>query len=778
MKIIQIEEQRSKVAEHLSKAASERTKLRSIVRFFQKIRESADFELLLSYYLEFSSSLLSLIRESSLAYTDPEYLLQISELLEVYDSHLRKDIDAEEIDRCLQVVRKVLVQTWFILGEWEKGIVELMKVTGEETGVEEKQKLEESLEGQADVYEKLLMVASIFKVKYPRSYALCREILNTWDSEFRSQRSDGMNLLFTEKTGVNNVSKEESGTIVPISVKVKIRPRDAEEDIIKFNNELLPVRGELSHRLRDTIAAARSIVEVNFPRGIVDQYYTFLFSLPEKSASYLGDSWCGVIALLAYCGMVHVFYSKHLALLNGESAVTGATDMQGRLLAVDEYGLKAKITTSFFSPLKRIVVPWKNLPAATQFLESLRKKYPNRHLILESAENLVQLVEDRNLINRKRLTLSRRTISGLKLHKGKMAWALTGMFSMILLISIFFKGEIWKDRNPATYDIIEQYLIVKNLDGEELWRHDFNILMTPRYYFNPVQNVKFVNIDEDEKKEVLIGIYENSYPDVSGRMFIFDDDGTQMLEIKTGREITFGGRPYTDSYRIVFVDVVDINGDSQNEIITISHHAPDFPCCVNVWDMRGNKLNEYWHAGQLNRAYYFDLNEDGIKEIFLLGQNNEYRCAVIVVIHPFASGGISPQTEAGEYHTRDLPRAGELFYIRFPQSDIVRVMSGNDQSYDIQKKEELYQVAIANRIITNVRSFDASNILYYYFNENLILQSLTISNNYKQSYHQTTGEELNIPHTEKRLSQLLYYDGKRWVEETTMVEYWREKVGK
>ena len=758
MKIVEIEKKRSQIAEILESPSSPRFQLRILVDFLYQIRSRTRFDIVRSYFLEFSSPFYNLISDHSMLHTDPEFMIQIRELIDLYMTHFQKEIDETRLTQCRKSVNYMLIRIWLILGEWGKAIEELTTLTGEtipdgSLGY---------LVSHHDSYEQSSVFCASMQEDCPKSQAICRRIQDNWELDYRSLKSDRMHLLFVENTPSKITSDINGGIMLPLLVKTRIRPRDAEEDLVKFNNEVLPTSGEFGHRVRDAVSAARSSLETRRFYRVTSKYYYFQFSMPDKSPLFEGDSWGCALAVMAHTAMINTYFQQHLHAVNSETVINGGVDLHGGLLPVNEEGLQAKIRTAFFSPIKRLIIPWNNMAYAMECLEILRRRYPRRHLILESAENLNQLVQDRNLVTRKRLTPARRLTSSLRRQKGKLAWALSGLLLIFLVFSINTRGRIWIDRNPATYEIIGQYLIVRNLEGKDLWKYDFSVPLTRQYYFKPAQNVKLKNIDNDEKYEVLIGIYEYNHPETSGHLFVFDNEGSLMLKLKTGREITFGKRSYADHYRIAYVDVVDVESDGKKELVTISHHFPDFPCCVNIWDLNGNKLSEYWHAGHIDRAYFFDLDGDGTSEMFLLGQNNEYRCAVLAVLPPQHHDGISPQSETGQYYTKDIPRAREIHYIRFPQSDIIRVLGGNDQAYKIQKQNNRYQVAIANKKVTDVRDLETANILYYYFNKNFRLENLIISNNYKQAYYRATGQQIDIVQAEERLSRLLYYDGERW----------------
>ena len=618
MKIVHIEEQSRRISEVISSAVSNRAKLRAVVRFFEKAGAHADTELLRSYYLQFASALLHHANDSTLTHTDPQYQRQVIVLLTTIKKHFPDATDPESLEQKLVTARKALAETWFILEEWEKGLTELKEITGESLPQSEIERLIQDMEGQTDPFDQLLIIASQLKDNHPHSYTTCREIIDDWQNNFRSPYTDRMHLLLVEKMNAHETTDEDAGVLLPISSKTKTRPKDAEEDVIKVNNEILPTQDAMHHNLKDAVAAARRIAESKQPKIHANTYFTFQFSIPEKQAQYCGDSWNVAIAVLAYAGMIDAHYKQTLARISPSTAITGSVDQKGALLPVQEDGLKAKIRTAFFSPVKRLIVPWGNMSPAMACLENLHQKYPNRHLILESTENFAQLVENRNVVVQKHLSIPRRLVAGIRREGKKLGWVITFLVIVFILLGLFIKDNLWKDRNPAAFDFVGQYFVVKNVRGEELWRYNFGIPLTKRKYFGIYQNILLEDVDKDGKNELLFGIYENDFPLQSGTIFIFDDDGDVLFQQKTGQEMTFGRKKHSDHYRIAFVDAVDLDGDGQNEIVSVSHQYPYFPCCVNVWNLKGEKLGEYWHAGQFQRLDCFDLDGDGVKEIFAL----------------------------------------------------------------------------------------------------------------------------------------------------------------
>ncbi|MFO7889572.1 MAG: hypothetical protein R6V04_04460 [bacterium] len=775
MNIIQIEKERNQIAELLTSSVSPSYRLKVLVSFLQKYKTQAGMDNMRSFFLEFSSPLFQLINESTLKYSDPLYLNSVLDILNVFPEHLSKKFSLEKLTHCQNLVREQLIQTWLIAGEWEKIFPFLETITEETVGPAIKKQIREELSGITDPVDHIQQICFILKEKKDNSARILEKIADTWEQDFRQTYPDRMYLLLAEKNGLQGFTSDHA-LLLPVHLSVRMRPRDNEEDIIKFNNDLVASQGPVYHSIADCITSVRLYAAHNLPASVTRSYFTFQFSIPEKGALYTGDSWGASLALLAYCGLVNTYYKQQIAALHGSAVITGALDSRGQLKPVTEDSLPAKIKTAFFSPLKRLIVPMQNMTAALDCFKKLQQEYPHRHLQLESAEHLGQLLDDKNLIQMKRLTMARQMVTRVRRHQKSISWVLSGLVVILLFLILITKGVLWKDNNPATVDIVGEYLVVKNVQEQELWRHDFGIPLTRSHYKGVHQNTIMKDINQDGINELVCGIYTNNHPEKSGHLILFDKQGNIVWDRKTGQEMTFGKKKYSDHYRIAFVDAVDLNNNGHKEIISLSHQFPDFPCCLNIWNEKGEKLGEYWHAGQFEQVNYIDIDGDGVKELFALGQNNEYCCAVLAVLEPFEMQGASPQTVGSKYYTDTVPPGNELYYIRFPQSDIHFLLGANDQCYQIIDEGERLQLAIGNSHVTETRSkFWNINILYYFLGRDLSCKEITISNQYKYKVYQLTGKKIDEQSLKNRLQNLLYYDGEKWVNTPTKTKNWREK---
>jgi hypothetical protein len=200
----------------------------------------------------------------------------------------------------------------------------------------------------------------------------------------------------------------------------------------------------------------------------------------------------------------------------------------------------------------------------------------------------------------------------------------------------------------------------------------------------------------------------------------------------------FGAAAYEDHYRVAFAACLDLDGDGVKEILSISHQYPWFPCVVNVWNLKGEKLGEYWHAGQLERLETVDLDGDGTKEILALGQNNEYNCAVLAVLPAFGMSGASPQTRGGLYEAAGFGPGRERFYIRFPQSEIFRLSGSRDYAIQALDRAEGIQIGVANGGLQQPGA-PTGMILFYLFDREFRPKEIQIGDSYRIAVRRLSG---------------------------------------
>lgn len=759
MKTIELERSRCRLAERLAGPASGHEKLTCIVRFFKAASPHFSADALRSYHLEFSTPFLKTASAAALANRPPGFLLDALELVRVYRDRFAGDFAADDIDAAERACRLALLETSVVLGDWGQAREALEALSGERAAAEPAETGEAA---PAVPIEACRNLAGRLTGPCPAASGILRSVADRWSSEFGGQARDRLWLLFAQKEDEAGPvrSEPDCGFLIAAGLRTRVRLHpDAADDTMRLNNDWVS-RSEPFHGLiRDALASMRPILAKTGYTAPSDRHGHFLFTLSEREAAFYGRSLEAPLALLAAGGLVNGYYGRPLVLFPNDTAVTGGVDSEGRVLPVDPDGLKAKLRAAFFSPLRRVVVPWPNLQEAAAVVETLRRAHPGRTLDFASADTVEALWNNRNVAARRPVTPAIRLTAGLRRNRSRIAWSAAAA-GILLSIGLLLVPMLFRDRNPASIDVTGSVLVARSAGGRELWKHDFGVPLTRARYADPSLRVRILDADGDGRSEVLLGVYESAgLGELNGSLFLFSADGHVRLRLKTGRAMKFGGEVYEDHYRVAFADAVDLDGNGTKEIVSIAFHFPDYPCCVNIWSLSGEKLGEYWHSGQLEKAEFIDTDGDGVRELFMTGQNNEYQCAVLTVLKPPRLIGTSPQTPSGHYAADSLETDVEMHYVRFPKSILSDLAHNRDSAVHAEEHDGRIRVGLANAAAsTNGLQY---HFIYYIFDHRLRLIDVDAGDCYARRVFELRGRPL----TDAELSRpLLRFDGKGWSE--------------
>jgi hypothetical protein len=253
-----------------------------------------------------------------------------------------------------------------------------------------------------------------------------------------------------------------------------------------------------------------------------------------------------------------------------------------------------------------------------------------------------------------------------------------------------------------------------------------------------------------------------------GELLCFSYDKRLLWQFKTGRELKFGSKVYSQDYRICGFDVSDLDNDDHLEIIIIAFNKPYFPTQVIVLNNEGHMLGEFWNSGHLNDLIIKDLDDDRTKEIIVSGQNNQYGKGCVIVFDPRQIVGCSPNS--GYYKCEELKPGTEKYYLIFPRTD-VDLLSNAGES-----------IAFLN-ILRNRRLSVLANLssIYFELNDDWELKDVRLSNAFRKNFQEAFLEGIidgpldEIKYTQNLAQGLLYYDGQNWVSTPTMTSYWKNK---
>jgi hypothetical protein len=251
------------------------------------------------------------------------------------------------------------------------------------------------------------------------------------------------------------------------------------------------------------------------------------------------------------------------------------------------------------------------------------------------------------------------------------------VFASLILGITNFKH---KDVNPEYARAKDEFLVVYNKSGEELWRkhigigYDWEKLRAQEPVLDPDNYLQTVDVDGDGKKEVIaiFGMLSEGQP--KNAIYCYTSDGDERWTYRFNRQMTFGNSVFYDTYMYgnFIIGDFDINGSI--EIVAVVYHGGWYPTAIIKIDAsEGKLLNEYWHSGNIHRLINRDLNNDGIEEIIVTGENNGFNLASVFVLDPRNFQGHSPAPE--EYTPKDVLMGNEKYYLLINRSDLKKYAS-------------------------------------------------------------------------------------------------------
>ena len=599
--------------------------------------------------------------------------------------------------------------------------------------------------------------------------------VKNWQNSACNFSGDSVHILMVDDFSNYNKTMESEGKIITLSGVVRERPLDVEEDRITLNNRVVMEQGSLYYSLLDGITAGKQIS--GLPDAVRNRHYSFQFSVSEKDAQLFGNSIGAGVGGLAYTLLLNRYYRAQVSGIGSSTAITGCLQRNGKITSVDSSGLKGKLKAAFFSPLTRVAVPEDNLEEAVHYVNTLKEQYPNRHLVIDGIDSLARTVQDRNLLDRKKITAFKKSSAAAK-RIPKHYYFMFGSLILFCIFAFFFIFAIFpfsRMGQPANCQIEGNELRIFDENHKFLWSKKFDTELSKNSYNNGYyRNIIINDIDLNGKTDVIFGSYEESDANFSGNVWWFDNNGSKVWQRQVGREIKFGGKSIKNHYRIAHIYIRDLDSDGKNEIIQIGYHTDNFPVCLQICDLNGDLISEYWHVGQFDAISFLDMDNNGKNEILLAGQNNEYGNAVLAVLEFPYIKGCSPQTKGSEFFPDNLTSGAEKFYIRFPRT-IFEKNSTRDQVSNVETGNHGLTIAVANLHPKSFWGVEEYGGMVFYdldFNMSLVGEP-ALGDIYKRLL--TNRFEIDIENMDmEKYKTILYWDGEKWTEEATVNRRWKK----
>ena len=201
------------------------------------------------------------------------------------------------------------------------------------------------------------------------------------------------------------------------------------------------------------------------------------------------------------------------------------------------------------------------------------------------------------------------------------AFLIVALFILLCYLLAPFKFvSIFKDINPDsfTYNHYNHQLKVLNRNGKVLWVKKIKGRRDAR-------RLKLADLDNDKKNEVICGypLEQDTLKFSSISCFDFKGEKKWTTYFKKKVKNLRTGEYFSPYYRITEpILCEDLNNDGNVEIIAIFNHVQYWPGFLTILDNKGNFLYQVLNRGYLMSLGTYNIDKDGIKDIFAGGTLN------------------------------------------------------------------------------------------------------------------------------------------------------------
>jgi hypothetical protein len=413
---------------------------------------------------------------------------------------------------------------------------------------------------------------------------------------------------------------------------------------------------------------------------------------------------------------------------------------------------------------------------AEELLARKRLALPEKRLALqERMDNALSTFIE--IIEPYRRPLAQRVVHYIKIHPLRVATGFS--LAAALVFATLLIRPMFKDTNPSYARAKDEFLVVYNKNGEELWRkhigldYDHVKLETVGEKGFEDDYLATYDVDGDGKREVIatfgmIGEYKPK-----NAVFCFNANGEERWRYLFNRSMVFGNEKFTDEYSIQRIMVGDFAGDGKVKVTAIAFHGIYYPTSIiglNAAD--GTAYGEYWTPGNIMSVTHRDIDHDGIEELFFCGQNNGYDAASLTVLDPRYISGHSPAPVA--YTPKNIPNGTEIFCLLFPRSDLKHVLSfKRNIVFNLQFKEDSTLTAWVKEKVPTANSNTFTNTaLIYHFDNSMRCTGVDADDWFVQFHKKMEAEGKITKHLDARYYEdlrksVLYWNGQKLVNTST-----------
>lgn len=432
------------------------------------------------------------------------------------------------------------------------------------------------------------------------------------------------------------------------------------------NNEFLlhPSAIDVENRINDQVLNSWSYAQKYFEKNYRNKipFFQIIINFEKSYAIYEGSS-LGIALTIAFISeLLNYFDLRDDLYLKSNIVSTGSVSKEGIIEPITEEIIKTKLQTVFFSNFAKFIIPKEDEVFASNFIKNLSVEYPKRKIEIIGVNNILDVINRRNLIEIKPKNIF--VWGSRKLIKNKTS-------AIIFVMLFFFLGGYFyfgQDLNPNNIEFTGEKILIKNKFNKVLWYKEhllskkslLNITLMDSLY------ARIIDINDDGTNEVLITKIQDKL-----ELFLFDSDGNEIWNyfitdsIKTEIE-KFNGAFFING----IIDTIHNKG--VKELYVMFQHHTYYPSGISRVNLEtGKQIGEFlWHPGSIGGAKIIDWNKDGKKEILAGGVSNGLHSAVFFSINIDELKGTFPTAENYTFLDKNIAKFNT--YIKFPQTDYAK----------------------------------------------------------------------------------------------------------
>ena len=281
---------------------------------------------------------------------------------------------------------------------------------------------------------------------------------------------------------------------------------------------------------------------------------------------------------------------------------------------------------------------------------------------------------------------------------------------------------------PSHARFEEQFLVVLDSRGGELWRKEFPHPLASQSSSPTQRRVWVIDLDGDGTPEVLFAslLSESlNFNELYLPLICYSADGRERWRYLPGKTVRRSDdKEFSPPFGIRSIAVTTAHGRSF--IAVSAFHYPHSPAQISLLDETGRVLGSYWHGGHPGETLFADLNRTGKSLLYLGGINNEEGAATLIALDPDQLSG-ELQASGGPFV--GIPQFKETQKVLFPRS----AMNEEFEEYNGVSSVELSGNGLIVDVNERFGPSSVSTALQYYPDAGFHLRQ--IGGNDRFSYH-------------------------------------------